>query len=225
MAIGNLSYTANTYDDGLDSIAVRDVFETIRGGRTLDMTGYTGTGVLRAGHIILRVTASGQYRPMPITGVNSIGGLGVITPGTGYTPLANGAGTTYAAVALTGGTGTGATADITITNGGVTAVVLVSKGTGYAAGDVLSAAASGIGNTGAGFTVTVASVNEGGAYGTLPAGTTYAGILVASIPVARPFAAIMVRGNINPVAAPYDFATVAAAFTTATNGRITAFAD
>lgn len=225
MAIGNLSYTANTYDDGLDSIAVRDVFESVRGGRTLDVSAFSGATLLRAGHVIIRVTATGQYRPMPITGVNSIGGLGVITPGSAYTPTSNGAGTTYAAVALTGGTGTGATADITITNGGVTAVVLVNKGAGYAAGDVLSAAASTVGNTGSGFTVTVASVNEGGAYASLPAGSTYAGILIGSVPVARPFAGIMLRGNINPVACPYDFATIAAAFTTATNGRITALAD
>jgi len=224
MAIGNLSNTSATYDDGLDSIAIVDNLQSIRGGRTLDVTGFT-PAVIRSGHVIIQATATGQYKPMPVTGVNSIGGLGIVTPGTGYTPASNTAPVTYSAVALTGGTGSGATANITVSGGGVTAVVIVNKGTGYAAGDTLSALVANIGTTGTGFTVTVASVNEAGVYGTLPASHTYQGILINSVLTAKPFAGIMVRGNFNPVAAPYDFETIRAAFTTATNGRITALAD
>lgn len=42
--------------------------------------------------------------------------------------------------------------------------------------------------------------------GTLPGAHTYKGILVASILTARPFAAVMVRGTVNKVAAPYAIA-------------------
>jgi hypothetical protein len=52
-------------------------------------------------------------------------------------------------------------------------------------------------------------VNTGNtAYQALPAGHTYAGILVATVLTKRAFAAIMVRGTVNPVAAPYDIATI-----------------
>lgn len=214
MAIANLSSTVATYDDGLDSIAVIDSFRTIRGGRTLDVTGYTPL-IIRAGHIIIQATATGQYKPMPVTGVNSIGGLGIVNAGAGYTPTAAGSSVTYAAVALTGGTGTGATANITVTGGMVSAVVLVNKGTGYAAGDILTAAVANIGTTGTGFNATVASVNEGGTYAALPASHTYAGFLVASIPKDKPFAAICYDGTINSVAAPYDVTTIASAVKTA----------
>ena len=44
---------------------------------------------------------------------------------------------------------------------------------------------------------------SGDAYASLPGGAVYAGYLVASIPTAQPFAAIMVRGTINPKALPF----------------------
>lgn len=42
--------------------------------------------------------------------------------------------------------------------------------------------------------------------GTLPADHEYAGILVSTILTAKPFASIMVRGTVNPNAAPYAIA-------------------
>lgn len=78
--------------------------------------------------------------------------LGNIVGGSSYT---NGS---YSGVALTGGTGTGATANITVSGGTVTTVVVVNKGSGYAVGDLLSAAAATIGGTGSGFTITVTSI-------------------------------------------------------------------
>lgn len=64
---------------------------------------------------------------------------------------------TYTNRALTGGTGTGATATIVVSGGAVTSVTIVSGGTGYDVGEVLSAAAANIGGTGSGFSVTVAT--------------------------------------------------------------------
>lgn len=205
MATANLNNAPQTFDDGNDSIVIVDNFQSIRGGRTLDVTGFAPT-VIRAGHVIINETATNEYKPMPVDGVNSIATLGTITAGTGYT---NG---TYTAIPLTGGTGTGATATITVAGTVVTAVTLVNKGSGYTAADVLSANLAPVGS---GFSVPVATVAAAGAYQTLPGGHTYAGILINSIPTLHPFAGIMVRGTINPVAAPYTFSAIAAAFKTA----------
>ena len=49
------------------------------------------------------------------------------------------------------------------------------------------------------------------AYAALPVLHTYAGVLIASILTKKASAAIMTVGIMNPEAAPYDFATVAAA--------------
>lgn len=218
--IANLTDTATAFDDGLDSIVIRLNLESIPGGRSLDVTGFSPT-VIRKGHVIIKASATGgEYKPMPVTGTSAIASLGVATPGSGYVNPG-----VYAAVALTGGTGSGATANITVYDGRVTSVSLVSKGSGYAAGDILSASAANIGTGGTGFAVPVASVHAAAAYAALPASHEYVGILEASILTAKPFAGIMVRGNINPVAAPYDFATIRAAFNTATGNRITSYAD
>ena len=104
-----------------DSIVIVDNFQSIRGGATLDVTGFTPT-VIEAGHVIIKETANGNLKPMPVSG---------------------------------------------------------------------------------------------SAYAALPASHTYAGIVIASIATAKPFAGVLVRGTINPVAAPYDFATIAAAVKTA----------
>lgn len=49
------------------------------------------------------------------------------------------------------------------------------------------------------------------AYAALPEGASYAGFLVASIPTKKPFAGIMVRGTVNPVASPYPLTDILAA--------------
>lgn len=81
--------------------------------------------------------------------------LGSITGGSLYT---NG---TYSGVSLTGGTGSGATANITVSGNAVTAVTIVNGGNGYLIGDTLSATAASIGGTGSGFSVPVATINDG----------------------------------------------------------------
>lgn len=71
----------------------------------------------------------------------------IATGGSGY---ATG---TYTNVALTGGSGSGMKASITVNSSGVvSACTITTQGTGYRAGDVLSADASSIGGTGSGFT-------------------------------------------------------------------------
>lgn len=56
---------------------------------------------------------------------------------------------------------------------------------------------------------------SGSAYSTLPANHTYAGILVASIPTAKPFAGIMVRGTVNPAVSAYTITSILSAVKTA----------
>lgn len=53
------------------------------------------------------------------------------------------------------------------------------------------------------------------AYGALTAGHTYAGILINTILVAKPFAGILVRGTVNNLAMPYVATSILAAMKTA----------
>jgi hypothetical protein len=80
--------------------------------------------------------------------------FGTLTGGSGYT---NGG---YNNVPLTGGAGGGsATASITVSAGAVTSVSIIRPGTGYLAGNTLSASNSYLGGAGSGFTIVVASVD------------------------------------------------------------------
>lgn len=143
------------------------------GRYAVDLTGGSGTGgraeavveggqvtrlQLRDGGTDYRIgdnlTATLPAAPNPQQG--EVLTLGTITGGSGY---ADG---TYPGVQLLGGTGTAAAADITVTGGAVTGVTLTSGGTGYTAGDSLSAADTDLGGlgTGAGFSVSAATVDE-----------------------------------------------------------------
>lgn len=108
------------------------------------------------------------YPPTIVQG--TIATVSAIVPGTSYS-----AGT-YLGVNLTGGQGTGATADIVVSGGGVTSVTIRNPGSLYVVGDVLSAPSSAIGNTGSGFTVTVATVDN--ASGTSWLGDNYSPVLL-----------------------------------------------
>lgn len=81
--------------------------------------------------------------------------LGAIVGGSTYT---NG---TYTGVALTGGTGSGAEATIVVSGNTVTSVTITAGGSYYLPGDSLSATAASIGGTGSGFSVPVATVEDG----------------------------------------------------------------
>jgi hypothetical protein len=202
MAIANLIDERTDIISGKDNIVIVDVFQSVRGGRTLDVTGFE-RDVINAGHVIIRETATGNHKPMPVSADNGIATLGTPAGGSGYT---NG---TYN-VLLQGGSGSGATANVTVGSGAVTGVTLVTAGKNYKAGDTLTAAITG----GSGFSVTAATVASA-AYETLPDGHTYAGILIASIPSKRPFAGILVRGTVNPAAAPFPMDSILSAVKTA----------
>lgn len=201
-------------DTSNDSIVIIDNQFSIPGGKSLDVTGYP-EDVLNAGHIIIK-DASGNYKPMPLAVLGAIQSIGTIAGGSGYTN--NG---TYSGVALTGGSGTGATANIVVAGNAVTTVTIVNKGTGYKAGDILSAAASNIGTGGSGFQFAVASVGgTATAYDSLPANHSYVGVLVASILTKRAMAGVMLEGWVNENAMPYPITSIKSAFLTAVNNNI-----
>lgn len=52
---------------GNASIVVRDNQRSIPGGKSLDVTGFTPT-VVQEGHVIIRETATGEFKPMPVSG-------------------------------------------------------------------------------------------------------------------------------------------------------------
>lgn len=108
------------------------------------------------------------YPPTIVQGV--VKTVGTITAGTSYTSG------TYLGVNLTGGQGSYATADITVSGGGVTNVTIRNGGSLYVVGDVLSCSNSSIGNTGAGFSVPVATVSN--ASGTSWLGDNYSPVLL-----------------------------------------------
>ena len=104
------------------------------------------------------------YPPTIVQG--QISSLGAITGGTGYTTGV------YQNVTLSGGSGANATADIQVVGGVVTSCSLKFGGNFYLMGDVLSCSSLG---SGAGFTVTVASVSN--AKGTSWLGDNYDPVL------------------------------------------------
>lgn len=116
----NLNDDNITVDTSSDGVVIVDCFATVRGGRSLNVTGFTPK-VISAGHAIIMEKATKDYKPMPLNA-------------------------------------------------------------------------------------------EATAYSSLPAGHEYTGALRASILTKKPFAGIMTQGTLNPVAAPYDFATIASAF-------------
>ncbi len=51
---------------GKENVVIRSCLETIKGGKTLDVTGF-GPAVINAGHVIIReTTGSKNYKPMPL---------------------------------------------------------------------------------------------------------------------------------------------------------------
>lgn len=108
---------------GKETVVIRDKFEEIRGGRTLDVTGYP-LDVITAGHVLIKETATGEFKPFPL--------------------------------------------------------------------------------------------NAGGtAYATLPEDHEIAGILISTIRKDKPFAGILIRGSVNPNAAPFPMTAILSAVKTA----------
>ncbi len=67
MAQANLANASSSVETNKDSIVIVDNFQSIRGGRTIDVTGFV-PAVINAGHIIIRETSTGELKPMPISG-------------------------------------------------------------------------------------------------------------------------------------------------------------
>ncbi|MEN0095902.1 MAG: hypothetical protein AAGB30_11005 [Pedobacter sp.] len=62
----NLNNEGTNVINANDSIVIVDNLQSIRGGRTLDTTGF-GPDVIKAGHVIIKETSTGNYKPMPLT--------------------------------------------------------------------------------------------------------------------------------------------------------------
>lgn len=207
----NLNNTGESIITGNDSIVIVDNFQSIRGGRTLDTTGFAPK-TIKGGHVIIKETATNIYKPMPATEERVAGAatVGTVVPGTGYT---NG---TYENVPLTGGTGTGMLATVVVASTVVSTITPTYTGQGYTVGDSLGVPAAYVGGTGTGGSAPVATIATVAAtYGSLPSGHTYAGINIATILTSKPFSGICVRGTVNPAAAPFSMTSILAAVKTA----------
>jgi hypothetical protein len=55
------------FDAGLDSVTIANYIEGVPGGRSLDVTGFTPKAI-RAGHVVIKETATGNHKPMPVNG-------------------------------------------------------------------------------------------------------------------------------------------------------------
>jgi hypothetical protein len=212
MATANLNNESSTIDTSNDGIIIVDNMQSIRGGRTLavDQNVFSDQ-VIPAGHVVIKETATGDYKPMPIVNEpNGVATVNSLVGGTGYTTG------TYENVPLQGGSGSGALGTVVVGAGGdVTGVTITKKGKDYKVGDVLTVPGAYAGGTATtNSTVTVATL-AGGTYDALPSGHTYAGINISTIPVTKPFAGILVRGTVNPTPMKYDISGILAAVKTA----------
>lgn len=61
----DLNEDGNIIDTGNDSIVIVRHLDSIRGGRTLNVTGFAPK-VINAGHLIIKETSTGDFKPMPI---------------------------------------------------------------------------------------------------------------------------------------------------------------
>ncbi len=71
----NLADASTSVTTGKEAVVIVDNFQSIRGGRTLDCSAFITANPqvlqLMAGHIIIRETSTGNYKPMPITTANA----------------------------------------------------------------------------------------------------------------------------------------------------------
>jgi hypothetical protein len=66
MAETSLNTTGAGFDAGIDSITINQYLGGIDGVRSLDVTGFA-PDVIRAGHVVIKETATGTCKPMPVT--------------------------------------------------------------------------------------------------------------------------------------------------------------
>lgn len=58
--------TIESFGFGNDPIVIRNYVSGDKGGRVLDVTGFTEE-YIRAGHVIIKETATNTYKPMPVS--------------------------------------------------------------------------------------------------------------------------------------------------------------
>ena len=69
MPKASLNKESNVVNTGKDSIVIINAVTGLPGGCTLDVSGLPeGTKVLQAGHIIVKTTSTGVYKPLGLTG-------------------------------------------------------------------------------------------------------------------------------------------------------------
>lgn len=80
-ATANLNNAAVSLDTGNDSIVIVEFISGKVGGVTLDVTGFT-PDIIPAGHVIIQETATGNYKPFPISGAaySTLPSLHTISP-------------------------------------------------------------------------------------------------------------------------------------------------
>lgn len=81
MAVVDLNTTPKVYADGYDSVVIVDNFKSKRGGVTLDAANYP-LPYIRAGHVLIKETSTGEIKPMPLNGSND--GYGTLPGGHTY---------------------------------------------------------------------------------------------------------------------------------------------
>ena len=67
MAQTNLNGTPKEISTDNDSIVIKKVLIDIPGGKTLDVSGYTPTDIIKAGHVIIEETATKELKPLNIS--------------------------------------------------------------------------------------------------------------------------------------------------------------
>lgn len=66
MAVVDLYNGEQVIDTSLDNVVIVNMFEcSPSGGRSLDVTGFKPT-VIKAGHVIMKESATNEYKPMPV---------------------------------------------------------------------------------------------------------------------------------------------------------------
>ncbi len=99
MATTNLSNTPVTISDGKDGLVVVNNYTSKRGGTSLDVTGFAPLNI-RAGHVIIKETATGNFKPMPVTGTGASTAYGTLP--TGHTYAGHAVNTVLTAKAMVG---------------------------------------------------------------------------------------------------------------------------
>ena len=72
MATANLSKNNGTVNTTNDSVVIVQNLDGLPGGRTLDVTGFPDNEI-SAGHVIIKETATSEYKPLAVNGIKPAG--------------------------------------------------------------------------------------------------------------------------------------------------------